>query len=717
MLCKHKKLTKPQRTLLNKGLTFIPTFRTGEWIREEAIQELKTYHRKVKLAVFFEDQEEGTPQKFVNPSNWTPPWDKLPPEVETLINQDLTYMKKNFKIIQERHNMTKEEYDALKQLKQDKEIIIKPADKGSMVVVMDRTQYVREVERQLTDTHYYKKLKNPIYLDTTPMVKEIIRKIEGKHLITRKQAEYLLGSTTPRERRFYILPKIHKDIQKWTIPYEIPPGRPIVSDCNSETYHTAEYIEFFLNPLSKKHSSYIKDTYHFIQIIQSLNIPHSKFLFFTMDVSNLYTNIDIDKGIEVIKKFLKRYPDKNRPDEELIQLLDINLRRNDFVFNDQYYLQIKGTAMGKRFAPSYANIFMADWEEEVLKKCPLKPLCFLRYLDDIFGIWTHPKEALYRFVAILNGQDPSIQLTLEIGEMNINFLDTTVFKGPNFNENRRLDIKVHFKKTDKHCLLHKNSFHPKHTHRGLIKSQLTRFKRICTQDEDFFEATRILFSALRNRGYNRGFLKQCFKSFQLRHNKPHEQEETKIIPYIMKYSTATNLASLQIKEHFKQYITNKGILKTHRVIRAFKRHQNLKDILTKAKLTTTTRLGEKNNIPQLIHKQQIQNTKNNTIYPIYQNFALTSTNCIYAIICETCKKKYIGNTKTSLGSLLEEFNKKVLQGKEEEDNVIIHFRSHSWEESKIMGLQRDNNWTDHLRRERTKQWIEYLNSRRPDGLN
>lgn len=40
------------------------------------------------------------------------------------------------------------------------------------------------------------------------------------------------------------------------------------------------------------------------------------------------------------------------------------------MFNGKNYLQIKGTAMGKKFAPAYANIFMANWEKEVLcQKC------------------------------------------------------------------------------------------------------------------------------------------------------------------------------------------------------------------------------------------------------------------------------------------------------------------------------------------------------------
>ncbi|KAG7490778.1 hypothetical protein JOB18_042220 [Solea senegalensis] len=64
-----------------------------------------------------------------------------------------------------------------------------------------------------------------------------------------------------------MLPKIHKDPVKWSKPHVIPPGRPIVSDCSSETYRTAEYLDFFLNPLSTTHPRYIKDTYDFIDKI------------------------------------------------------------------------------------------------------------------------------------------------------------------------------------------------------------------------------------------------------------------------------------------------------------------------------------------------------------------------------------------------------------------------------------------------------------------
>lgn len=123
---------------------------------------------------------------------------------------------------------------------------------------MDRDQYLWEGNRQLSDTKYYRKLQKPIFLDTIPLVQNIVNKLLFENVINTKQRIYLLGSTEPWSKLFYILPKIHKEQDKWSKPYHIPPGRPIMSDCNSQTYRTAEYIDYFLNPLSNKHASYIK---------------------------------------------------------------------------------------------------------------------------------------------------------------------------------------------------------------------------------------------------------------------------------------------------------------------------------------------------------------------------------------------------------------------------------------------------------------------------
>jgi hypothetical protein len=57
------------------------------------------------------------------------------------------------------------------------------------------------------------------------------------------------------------------------------------------------------------------------------------------------------------------------------------------MFNGEHHLQISGTAMGTKMAPSYANIFMGRPERRLLDYSPTKPLSWLRFLDEIEMNW------------------------------------------------------------------------------------------------------------------------------------------------------------------------------------------------------------------------------------------------------------------------------------------------------------------------------------------
>uniref|UniRef100_A0A8C2HLC5 Uncharacterized protein n=1 Tax=Cyprinus carpio TaxID=7962 RepID=A0A8C2HLC5_CYPCA len=166
----------------------------------------------------------------------------------------LSFLHRKIKKHKEIPNLTTSEERALSSLKKNKKIVVKPADKGNAVVIMSRNDYIWEGMRQLENTEHYRPLVEPIYPHTQIEVKEILEEMYENKIINSKQKEYLLGPGVPRARRFYLLPKIHKNSKGWSIPDKIPPGRPIVSDCNSETYNIAEFIEYHLNSISQKHN-------------------------------------------------------------------------------------------------------------------------------------------------------------------------------------------------------------------------------------------------------------------------------------------------------------------------------------------------------------------------------------------------------------------------------------------------------------------------------
>jgi len=260
----------------------------------------------------------------------------------------------------------------------------------------------------------------------------------------------------------------------------MPEGRPIVADCGSVTDRICEFIDYFLKPLSKGHPSYIKDTYHFVSKIRGQTIPDSAFLV-TGDVTALYTNMNIDLTLRIIKEAFGLKPDPTRPDTEILRLLEITLKRNDFQFAGRIFLQLCGTTMGKDYAPSLANIFLQKFDRHAMQDFHRKPELYSRFLDDIFLIWCGTRDELMQYQDYLNSLMPGIKVTLCVKHTVTEFLDTLVYKKPTDIGQSELCTRVFFKPTDTHQLLFGSSCHPRHTTKGILKSQILRYKRISTR--------------------------------------------------------------------------------------------------------------------------------------------------------------------------------------------------------------------------------------------
>ena len=93
-------------------------------------------------------------------------------------------------------------------------------------------------------------------------------------------------------------------------------------------------------------------------------------------------------------------------------------------------------------------------------------------------------------------------------EESMHFLDTVVYKGNRFKETGTFDTKMYFKPTDTLEMLHKKSHHPDHTFKGIIKSQILRYVRICNNKQYVMIECRKLFAALVRRGYPERFLRK-----------------------------------------------------------------------------------------------------------------------------------------------------------------------------------------------------------------
>ena len=175
-----------------------------------------------------------------------------------------------------------------------------------------------------------------------------------------------------------------------------------------------------------------------------------------MDVRSLYTSIPNNKSIAATKKRYDSYIHKTIPTKIITTFLALILTLNNFVFNSKFYLQIKGCAMGTICAPAYANIFMAEFEQKYVY--PLikdKSILFLRYIDDIFMVWTKSEKQLKDFMSELNQKHPYIKFDYKFDCKQIEFLDTLVY----IDQQNKLQTTVFRKSSDCQNFLNAKSEH------------------------------------------------------------------------------------------------------------------------------------------------------------------------------------------------------------------------------------------------------------------
>ena len=201
----------------------------------------------------------------------------------------------------------------------------------------------------------------------------------------------------------------------------------------------------------------------------------------------MYTNIPIEEGIEAFRIELENRDDKTIPTDFLIKLLRLVLQNNIFEFNKEFWLQLLGTAMGTRVAPTYANIFMNWLEKQMLENLPahLKPLIFTwkRFIDDILLLFWGTYEELEELFEFLNNFHPTMKFDepqFNKEENSTNFLDLTIRI-----QETQIHTDLYRKDTDKPTALLPSSAHPGHIVPNIVYSMGFRLLRICSSQESF----------------------------------------------------------------------------------------------------------------------------------------------------------------------------------------------------------------------------------------
>ncbi|CAF2253039.1 unnamed protein product [Rotaria magnacalcarata] len=237
--------------------------------------------------------------------------------------------------------------------------------------------------------------------------------------------------------------------------------------------------------------------------------PTTKFV--TMDVTDLYTMIPRQGTLEALVGFCMKHSKNNRIGtlyiDHIMKIARLILDTNYFAYYDKYYKQIRGGAMGSAFTQVLANIYMYEWEQDLIKYQKSKNEIYGRYIDDIFMTTNEPEHKICQILDKENNKNVNIKINYQIG-ISVDFLDVTIQ-----NVNNRLRTVLYHKLAAEPYILPFTSEHPRHILRNIPCTAILRAAKICSDVNDFnVEQHNIMISLLLN-GYPPKCIDKCFQHF------------------------------------------------------------------------------------------------------------------------------------------------------------------------------------------------------------
>ncbi|XP_072423631.1 uncharacterized protein [Chiloscyllium punctatum] len=149
-------------------------------------------------------------------------------------------------------NVTASQHNVNQTLKNNHNIVIKPAAKGGAIVLQNRTDHCKEVYRQLNNQEHYRQLPADPTKEHTRELNTLIRTLDP----VLQSSLHALILCTSHVGDFYCLPKVHK---------ANTPERPTVSGNGTLCENLSGCVEGILKPTVQGISSFCRDTTDFLQ--------------------------------------------------------------------------------------------------------------------------------------------------------------------------------------------------------------------------------------------------------------------------------------------------------------------------------------------------------------------------------------------------------------------------------------------------------------------
>ena len=486
----------------------------------------------------------GLQHSFVDRSKYIK--QNLAIEIEALADSTNEYVKQEDKeeyhelLIQYTNIFSKNVYDTkdftyqtLKNLINNRDIVILEGDKESATVIMNKTDYIRKmnemIEKGLEDGTYVE--SEDTTLEDLKHFKDFLYRNFKKHP---KYSKMLPKSHRPA--RMYGSAKTHKFDSYDQITVENLKLRPIMDQSGTMVYTAAQIIAEYIRPLNDS-KFIIKDTLTFPDILAEKDLQEDE-EDVSYDVESLFTNVPVEETIEYIldeiyvNKRLKPLCKNRLIMKRLLQKLISDCL---FTVNGKMLKQKDGCSMGSPLSVDISGVFMSKLEKEVVY--PENPILFRRFVDDVFR--RKKKDEEDTLLAKLNSYHPKIRFTVE---KNLSkFLDTKLVL-----DDGKYKTSV---SRNKKIPTHWSTQIPKKIKRNTVTNDLHRAKKICS---NFDEELKIIRDKYDKASYPPKFVDSVIKSFEEKHkanrNKENQPEEEPKPFILMRFPYCEK--NEKISEHF-----------------------------------------------------------------------------------------------------------------------------------------------------------------------
>ena len=729
VLIEPAELSIAERFILTKGLSFVPS---KIYPSQQIIHDLDNFQNQLinRATPFAYDIPRHPLIASKARSTITTISDHAQDAIDQYIGHCKTSIKQCNRETTKRNNLSTHERKILNSLKKRTDIIIKKADKGDTIVVETTDNYIQDGLAHLSNEKFYHRTPDDINSTIHLAINKFLNNAHHHGLIDKETFQYLTPPINYRTPLIYFLKKLHKD------PISV---RPIVSHVNSPTSNISAFIDTLLKPIVKEIPHILLNSLQLVKDLQTISISEATTLV-TLDVVSLYPNIPIEESIHIILKYIEEQNNPTHPPICIINtLLTFVLNYNCFNFGDLFFLQVHGIAMGTKLAPNYANLFMANFENNHVFNYHIQPQYYKRYIDDIFFIWNDTSDELDHFINNhLNTVHPTIKFTKTTSDAQITYLDLDIYI-----KDKTIHTKTHFKSTNTFSYLHGHSNHPTSTFKGVYKGENIRILRNTSEDVTYKNTFESIKNHFKTRKYPAHLINSPVIPFKDRDLYLHCTNKSSNYPVTF---ITTFDPTISIKNHL---LEDWPRLSSDRDLRdifpeppktSYRHSPNLSQLLVRAKLnhSITTNIRTYSQPPsiatpsypaknikcrnqqcgtciQLTDRSYFSSYQTKHYFPINDIYSCDTTGSIYLLECKLCNKQYIGESHTTLRNRMTHHRN---MSKSATNRPLYNHLQYHQSDFSIYSITIIDRITDTIqRKQKEMDYIKLLKTKVPFGFN